>query len=122
MKFLCDMGIAGSTLTWLEKNGHDAKHLRDEGLQRLSDDEIFAKAKNEGRIILTFDLDFSDIAAGAGTTLPSVIIFRLIDERPANINRRLNVVLQEAEQALSEGAIVSVDEARYRVRRLPILP
>ena len=92
MRFLGDMGIAGSTTAWLKSKGHDAKHLRDEGLQRLPDDDVFAKAENEDRIILTFDLGFGDIAAAAGTTLPSIIIFRLLDQTPANVNRRLKVV------------------------------
>jgi predicted nuclease of predicted toxin-antitoxin system len=122
MRFLGDMGIAGSTMNWLKSKGHDAKHLRDEGLQRLPDAAIFAKAENEDRIILTFDLGFGDIAAAAGTMLPSIIIFRLLDQTPSNVNRRLDVVLREASTALSQGAIISVDEIRYRIRRLPILP
>ncbi len=122
MRFWGDMGIAGSTMDWLKSKGHDAKHLRDEGLQRLPDDDIFAKAERESRIILTFDLGFGDIAAAAGTTLPSIIIFRLMDQTPANVNRRLEVVLREAATALSQGAIISVDEIRYRIRRLPIIP
>lgn len=122
MKFLGDMGIAGSTVRWLKAQGHDAKHLRDEGLQRLPDDEIFAKAETEERIVLTFDLGFGDIAVAAGKALPSVIIFRLQDQRPANVNRRLEVVLREATAELQDGAVISVDEYRYRVRRLPIHP
>lgn len=120
MRFLGDMGIAGSTMTWLKSNGHDAKHLRDEGLQRLPDDEIFAKAGIENRIVLTFDLGFGDIAAAAGTALPSIIIFRLFDQNPANVNRRLEVVLKEAATVLDQGSVISVDEIRYRIRRLPI--
>jgi predicted nuclease of predicted toxin-antitoxin system len=122
MKFLGDMGIAGSTVRWLQARGYDAKHLRDEELQRLPDDEIFAKAETEKRIVLTFDLGFGDIAAAAGKALPSVIIFRLQDQRPANVNRRLEVVLREAATELKDGAIISVDEYRYRIRKLPILP
>jgi predicted nuclease of predicted toxin-antitoxin system len=122
MRFLGDMGVAGSTISWLKSKGHDAKHLRDEGLQRLPDDDIFAKAEREARIILTFDLGFGDIAAAAGTTLPSIIIFRLLDQTPANVNRRLEVVLREASVALNQGAIISVDQIRYRIRHLPILP
>ena len=87
MRFLADMGISQSTVMWLRSLGHDAKHLNDEGLQKLSDEDIFAKAFAEKRIILTFDLDFSEISAFAGKTLPSVIIFRLHDERPENVNR-----------------------------------
>ena len=120
MRFLGDMGIAGSTMTWLKSNGHDAKHLRDEGLQRLPDDEVFAKAGIENRIVLNFDLGFGDIAAAAGTALPSIIIFRLFDQNPANVNRRLEVVLKEAATVLDQGSVISVDEIRYRIRRLPI--
>jgi predicted nuclease of predicted toxin-antitoxin system len=76
MRFLTDMGISQATVHWLRSHGHDAKHLREEGLQRLSDSEIFSKASKEKRIILTFDLDFGAITAQAGGKLPSVIIFR----------------------------------------------
>jgi predicted nuclease of predicted toxin-antitoxin system len=109
-------------VAWLKSRGHDAKHLRDEGLQRLPDEEIFTKAKREDRIILTFDLGFGDIAAAAGSLLPSIIIFRLQDQRPLNVNRRLEIVLRDAAADLNKGAIISVEETRYRIRHLPIQP
>jgi predicted nuclease of predicted toxin-antitoxin system len=37
--------------------------LRDQGLQTLTDEAIFQKAAAEQRIIITFDLDFGEIAA-----------------------------------------------------------
>ncbi len=40
MKFLIDMGLAWSAAAFLRDRGHDAIHLRDEGLQRLHDSEI----------------------------------------------------------------------------------
>lgn len=114
------MGVAGSTIRWLQTLGHEAKHLRDEGLQRLPDDEIFAKAGRENRVVLTFDLGFGDIAVAGGKALPSVVIFRLQDQTPENVNRRLEIVLREASPALANGAIISVDEQRYRIRKLPV--
>jgi predicted nuclease of predicted toxin-antitoxin system len=44
MKFLADMGLARNTVAFLRARGHDAIHLRDEGLQRLGDDKIVEKA------------------------------------------------------------------------------
>jgi predicted nuclease of predicted toxin-antitoxin system len=32
MKFLLDMGLAWTTVTWLRAQGYDAVHLREEGL------------------------------------------------------------------------------------------
>jgi len=49
--------------SWLNSQGHDATHLRDEGLQRLLNGEIFDKAIAESRVIVTFDLDFGEIVA-----------------------------------------------------------
>ena len=66
MRFLADMGVSGRVVSWLREQGHDAIHLRDEGLQRLPDREIFGKAVAEDRVILTFDLDFGEIAALSG--------------------------------------------------------
>ena len=51
MKFLLDMGLAQSTARSLRQQGYDAVHLRDQGLQRLDDEEIIDKARAEGRII-----------------------------------------------------------------------
>jgi hypothetical protein len=39
--------------------------------------------------VLTFDPDFGDILAVARTETPSVIIFRLRNQTPAAVNRRL---------------------------------
>ena len=66
MRFLADMGISQRVVTWLAEQSHDAAHLRDQGLQRLEDRDIFAKAYQESRIILTWDLDFGEILALSG--------------------------------------------------------
>ena len=120
MKFLGDMGVSRSTIEWIRSKGHDAVHLRDQGLQRASDADIMAKALKEGRIVLTFDLDFGAILAASGDKLPSVVIFRLEDESPEIVNRRMGQVLKESARSLEKGATIIVEDERYRVRPLPI--
>lgn len=46
------MGIAMRVIHWLREQGYDAIHLREEGLQRLPDKEIFEKAYLEKRVLL----------------------------------------------------------------------
>ncbi|NBC17479.1 MAG: hypothetical protein GVY18_09230 [Bacteroidetes bacterium] len=120
MRFLADMGIAQTTVEFLRSLGHDALHLRKQDLHRLPDPAILEKTRREGRILLTHDLDFSDLMAASGAFLPSVIVFRLRDMRPANVNRHLEAVLHEHAEALRDGAIISVTEGRSRVRMLPM--
>ena len=63
MRFLADMGVSTRTVAWLRSTGHDAVHLLDEGLYRLPDSQILAKAREEARIVLTMDLDFGRLLA-----------------------------------------------------------
>ena len=71
------MPLAARVAEQLRAEGHDAVHLREQGLGRLADEEIFAKAGVEGRIIVTADLDFGAILARAGSSTVSVVVFRL---------------------------------------------
>ncbi len=120
MRFLADMGVSQKVVEWLRSNGHDAVHLRDEGLQRLPNGEIFQKAGRECRIVLTFDLDFGEILAASGEEIVSVVLFRLRNTRSDFVIQRLGDVLNQSAAELAQGAIVVVDESRHRVRKLPI--
>lgn len=120
MRFLADMGVSQQVIAWLRANGHDANHLRDEGLHRLPNGEIFRKAANENRIVLTFDLDFGEILAGSGEQVVSVILFRLRNTRTDFVQQRLADVLDSSGAELTQGAIIIVEDGRHRLRRLPI--
>jgi predicted nuclease of predicted toxin-antitoxin system len=114
------MGVARRVVDWLRAAGHDVVHLRDEGLQRLPNGEIFSKAASEHRIVLTFDLDFGEIVAAIEGAPTSIILFRLRDPRSSSVIDRLATVLAESIEALESGAIVVVEDSRHRVPRLPI--
>jgi predicted nuclease of predicted toxin-antitoxin system len=100
MRFLADMGVDIRVVNWLRQRGHDAKHLRDEGLHRIPNGEIFAKAISENRVILTFDLDFGEIVALSGRQKSSVILFRLHNTRTPHVIDHLTAVLSSATKAL----------------------
>lgn len=120
MRFLADMGVSDSTVRLLRSGDHDAVHLREESLHRLEDSAILEKASRERRAILTFDLDFGELLAASRAPFPSVIVFRLHSQTPASVNPRLLVVLRECVSDIDAGAIVIVEESRYRVHRLPM--
>jgi predicted nuclease of predicted toxin-antitoxin system len=114
------MGVDVRVIKWLREQGHDATHLRDEGLHRLPNGEIFAKAIREQRVVLTFDLDFGEIAALTVGKKTSVLLFRLHNTRSSHVIDRLRVVLGGCMQVLEKGAVVAIEESRHRVRQLPV--
>ncbi len=120
MRFLADAGISPKTVEFLRRNGHDAVHVRELAMQRAGDPLIVEKARADNRVLLTFDLDFGAILALGVVDRPSAVIFRLADETVDSVNRRLEVVLSEQAKALESGALILVEDARYRIRLLPI--
>jgi len=120
MRFLADGGISPRTIEFLRHLGHEAEHIRMLGMQRASDLEIVERARADRSVVITFDLDFGDILALGVLDRPSVIILRLRDERADLVNDRVANVLEERQPDLEAGALVLVEDDRYRVRRLPL--
>ena len=120
MRFLADAGISPRTVEFLRQLGHEAEHVRMLGMHRASDLAIVERAQLDGAVILTFDLDFGDILALGVLDRPSVIILRLQDERAACVNDRLVSVLADRQVDLEAGALLLVEDDRYRLRRLPL--
>ncbi|ANV88589.1 MULTISPECIES: DUF5615 family PIN-like protein [unclassified Picosynechococcus] len=120
MKFLADMGISPKTVRWLRNQGHDAIHLLEQGLEKLTDAQILEKARQENRIILTVDLDFGTLLALSKAKLPSVVIFRLGNASREVIEDRLAFVLEQCSTELRQGVAISVDDEKVRLRSLPM--
>ena len=120
MRFLADMGVSKRVVSWLRAQGHDVVHLSDRGLHRLPDQKIFELAGEESRTVLTFDLDFGEIVAMSRSRAISVILFRLNNTRSSFVIDRLESALRDDHVVLEAGAIITVEDARHRVRPLPI--
>ena len=120
MRFLADAGVSPETVEFLKQLGHEAVHVRTLGLQRAADAELVERARADSSVVLTFDLDFGEILALGILDKPSVIIFRLADERADSVNQSLSTVLAERLAELQSGALILVEDTRYRVRKLPI--
>lgn len=121
MKFLADMPISPKTVSYVRSLGHDIYRISEKGLPKAKDSEIVDRAIKEQRIILTMDLDFSAIIAKSQKSTPSAIIFRLSDESYENINILLKDILPRVENEILKGAIVIIEDDRFRIRELPIL-
>lgn len=120
MRFLADMGVSMSSVVALRQVGHDVEHLSELGLIRLEDRMIVHRAREQGRIVITFDLDFGEIMALSQELYPSVILFRTRRQTPAAVTPRLLQVVRECESDLAKGAFVTVEDLGYRLRHLPI--
>jgi predicted nuclease of predicted toxin-antitoxin system len=120
LKFLLNMNLSRELGRLLEAQGHTWRHTRDAGLAEAADSEIVAIAKAGGEVILTHDLDYGNLLAFSGDHHPSVVIFRRRNVLPLALFTALMKVWEELEPALESGALVLIEDASVRIRRLPI--
>jgi len=115
MRFLVDV-CAGSKLAgWLREMGHDVVEVKSINC-RMADDEVMAWGAREGRVIITLDKDFGQLAVATGTARASIV--RLPDIPFEERKRVLAAVLARYKEDLEKGSIITATEKRIRVRKL----
>ncbi len=85
-----------------------------------SDQEVMELARQEGRVVITQDLDFSAVLALGGHDRPSLITLRLSLSDPDSVTEKLREVAPQVEESLQEGSVVTIEDVAVRVRKLPI--
>jgi predicted nuclease of predicted toxin-antitoxin system len=120
MKLLLDMNLSPRWAPLLEAAGLKAVHWSAIGPSNASDVHIMAFAKAENYVVLTYDLDFSAILAATQGDKPSVVQIRAADVSPDVIGPLVIDALRQMETTLDNGALLTIDLQRTRLRLLPL--
>jgi predicted nuclease of predicted toxin-antitoxin system len=113
MKLLLDTCVWGGALAELETAGHNviwAGHWDEDP----GDEEILARAQAEGRILVTLDKDFGELAIARG--LPHCGILRLVNFPARQQAKACLHVLGLHGNELAAGAIVTAEPGVIRIR------
>jgi predicted nuclease of predicted toxin-antitoxin system len=120
MRFLVDNALSPRLAEGLRSAGHDAAHVRDYGMAAASDEDILECATQEHRVIVSADTDFGTILALREAARPSFVLFRRSDKRPQSQLMLLLSHLDQIRKPLLDGSVVVFEDARIRMRSLPI--
>ena len=120
MRIIADVHIRPVTVQHLNSLGHEVIRSSDILPEEAPDLEIIERAVATNRVILTEDLDFSDIIALSGATRPSLITLRLTDASAGNVNRIIAAALPALEGLVTAGILATVEDERVRIRELPV--
>ena len=117
MRFLADQNFPRRAILALRAIGHDVVWI-EEDAPGASDDMILARAEAEGRILLTFDKDFGELAYHAG--LPAtcgIVLFRLPLRRTRQGSAWLAALINARDDW--SGRFSVIEPGRIRTRDLP---
>lgn len=120
MKLLIEMNLSPRWVSILVDAGFEAAHWSTLGRSNAPDAEIMAFAKANGYVVLTHDLDFGAILAATHGEKPSVVQIRSEDVSPDVIGKPVIAALRQMTAELEEGALLTLDPNRPRLRVLPL--
>lgn len=120
LRFLADLNLSPQTVEELRRDGWDIVRSDDQLSIRAPDIEILHWAREDDRVVITQDLDFSTLIALRGWSRPSLVTLRLSRTDPPTVTTRLRRALPPCAEDLQAGCAVTVGDDSVRVRRLPI--
>jgi len=107
MRLLLDNNLSPKLVALLTEAGHDAIHVRDNGLASADDTEVLALAVETGRVVVSADTDFGTLLASTQATSPSfVLVRRVAGRRVAELGAVIIDNLPVVEEELAAGAVV----------------
>jgi len=121
MRLLIDNALSPLVAKALQAAGYSTLHVRDIGMQAADDETIFQWCAAEDRVVVSADTDFGTLLALRDASKPSVVLMRHWAQRhPHKQAEVLLSNLPRVRDLLEVGAIVVIERARIRIRRLPL--
>ncbi len=116
MKFKIDENLPADCSKLLNDSGYDAESVLQENIQGCSDLYLIEVCKKEKRILVTLDLDFSDIRAYPPGDNPGIIILRLNEQSIDTVKTAISNVILAFGNDYPGNKLWIVEEKRIRIR------
>ncbi len=116
MNIFADECVYKVTVALLRSWGHDVLTAQEVGLAGKPDEEILAYATVHERVLITIDMDFSNIRHYPPKSHKGIIVVKI---RPRNANQVYKVLehlLNNIEPDRLSKSLVIVDQSKYRIR------
>jgi predicted nuclease of predicted toxin-antitoxin system len=117
MKLKLDENLPTELVPLLVAHGHDVHTVPGESLVGQDDKVIFSAAGREGRLLLTQDLDFSDVRKFKPGTHPGIVLIRLRDPSRRRLIERIQQVFGSEKVEPWARCFVVVSDRKLRIRR-----
>lgn len=116
MKVKVDENLPREVADLFRQAGHDAATVDEEGLGGKSDTTVALFVKREERLLVTLDLDFSDIRAYPPEYYAGLVVLRLNSHDKLHVLRMVGRLIPLFSREEPKGHLWIVEEDRVRIR------
>lgn len=118
LAFKLDENMTGEAARALRAAGYDVTTVVDQKLEGASDEIVASVSRDEGRCLVTLDLDFSDIVRFPPGNHAGIIVLRLPKRSsPQQMLEAVKVMIDGLQAASPMGTLWVIQGNRIRQRR-----
>ena len=117
MRIKLDENLPADIVAGLAALGHDVDTAPAEGLAGHDDPAVWAAAQAVERVLITQDLDFSDVRVFAPGTHHGLILVRIGEPSRARLRARVLALFRSEAVETWHRCLVVVSDRKVRVRR-----
>src|SRR6267378_2206490 len=116
MKLLADECVYNDTTQLLRSWDYDVLTAQEADLAGKSDENVLAYAVRHQRILITIDMDFSNLRRFPPRSYIGIIVSKIRPRIAEKIHAVLQQVLREVDEQRLSKSLVIIDQSKYRVR------
>jgi predicted nuclease of predicted toxin-antitoxin system len=115
VKFKLDENLSPSLSALFGAAGHDAHSIVEQALGGQPDELVIDVCRREHRVLVTLDLDFSNILAYPPAQFAGIVVLRLADQAHPTVEAAIRRMLALVSQEPVAGMLWIVEERRIRI-------
>lgn len=116
MRIKVDENLPREATELLRNAGHDAMSVLDQCLGGTPDPDLYAICQQESRVLMTLDLDFSNIRAYPPSKSLGIIVLRPGSQDKLTVTQVIDRLLPLLDRQSPAGALWLVGKERVRIR------
>ncbi len=116
MNLFADECVYKITVDLLRSWGHDVLTAQEVGLSGKPDEEILAYAVRHERVLITIDMDFSNIRHYTPESHRGIIVAKIRPRNADAVHKVLQHLLNNIKPDRLNTSLVIIDQTKYRIR------
>lgn len=117
MRFIADENIPNSLIKAIRRLGYFVKDLKEENIIGIDDQELLKVAKQEKRILITFDKDFTNLKQFPLKKHCGVVVLRYRSKHPTKVVEAFSHLLRSPIKERFENSLCEVFDNYVKVSK-----